>query len=150
MYGRELSREECTLDIREDSTLGCFPLSFPEGQEVCYYSLRLKDAEGHQLSDNFYVQGRETDNFKALLDLPEARVKTGWDAGVLTLKNVSDVPAMMLRLIALDPGTGERVLPAVYSDNYFHLMPGEERSIAVSSWDGVTPVEVAVRGFNLR
>jgi hypothetical protein len=36
----------------------------------------------------------------------------------------------MLRL-NLKGDDGEQVLPVIYSDNYFHLMPGEERQVSV-------------------
>jgi len=148
MYGRELSRKERIFVSYEDSTFECFPLNFPDGQEVCYYSLILDNAEGTVISENIYVQGRETDNFKALLELPEAKLDSKWDGEVLKLSNKGNIPAMMIRIQALDPKTGERILPAVYSDNYFHLMPGQTRSIEVRSWDG-SPVKPLVEGFNL-
>lgn len=148
MYGRELSRTSVTVDSAEDSTVECFVLDKPVGQEVFYYSLSLTDGNG-TVSENFYVQGRETDNFKALRELPDARVRCRMEGDSLTLENVSDVPAMMIRIIARDSRTGERILPAVISDNYFHLMPGETRTVTVRSWDGSRTVKPEIKGFNL-
>lgn len=150
MYGRELSASECSLSSREDSTVGCFGLGVPEGQAVYYYSLKLTDAEGRLLSENFYVLGRETDNFKALHRLPKAKVKYRMEGDRLTLENLSDTPAMMIRIIARDAGTGEQILPAVISDNYFHLMPHEKRTVTLKAWEGDNRIiKPEIRGFNL-
>ena len=152
MYGNVLDSVQKELESREDSTVPCFPLTGPSGQEVYYYKLSLTGADG-LLSENFYVLGRETDNFKALRSLPESKLRStvaddGNGGAILTLENVSDVPAMMVRIIARDAKTGEQVLPAVISDNYFHLMPGEKKTISIRSWDGAAKVFPEIRAFN--
>jgi exo-1,4-beta-D-glucosaminidase len=38
-------------------------------------------------------------------------------------------PALMVRVKAVRNKTGDRILPAIYSDNYVSLMPGETRTI---------------------
>jgi hypothetical protein len=47
---------------------------------------------------------------------------------------------------------GDRILPAIYSDNYIALMPGEKRSIQTEVEDadarGEKPT-IVVDGFNL-
>jgi hypothetical protein len=48
--------------------------------------------------------------------------------------------------------TGDRILPALYSDNYVSLMPGERRTIAIEVEDADTRGEaprVTVDGFNV-
>ena len=71
---------------------------------------------------------------------------------LVTIENTSKVPAMMLRLNLLD-GDGGQILPVSYSDNYFHLLPGEKRSVEVSWNEADTrqgnPV-VEVTGFNVK
>lgn len=135
MYGKELARQEFVLDSREDTTVPCFGMTVPD-EDVYYYKLVLAEGDA-VVSDNFYVLGRETDNFKALLGLPAADLRGKQDvkdAGdrwevTLTLRCVGKVPAMMVRLMARS--RGERVLPVHYSDNYFHMMPGETRTVKV-------------------
>jgi hypothetical protein len=69
----------------------------------------------------------------------------------VTLTNDGDVPALMLRLKLVSKSTGEMLLPVIYSDNYFSLMPGESREIAIEAapedLSGTTGLEVT--GFNL-
>ena len=45
------------------------------------------------------------------------------------LHNASASPALMVRLKAIREKTGDRILPAIYEDNYVTLMPGERRTI---------------------
>jgi len=70
----------------------------------------------------------------------------------VNIKNSSATPAMMLRL-NLKASDGDQILPVDYSDNYFHLMPGEERTVNIG-WNkadergGVAAIEVS--GFNVK
>ena len=131
---------EAPLDICEDETVVCFPLEFPaELTEVYFIRLRLTDAAGTVLSENLYWRGREEGNLKALRTVaqasPEWKVtRTSNDtehAFELTVRNDGPVPALMLRLKVMDSGTGDLVLPVLYSDNYFFLMPGESKTVRV-------------------
>lgn len=71
--------------------------------------------------------------------------------GIVTIWNPNTTPALMLRLNLLRSG-GQQILPVIYSDNYFHLMPGERRTINISYKlaDGMgDEPHVDVTGFNL-
>ncbi len=48
------------------------------------------------------------------------------------LSNQDKVPALMLHLSARGSQNHERLLPVIYSDNYFFLMPGESKTVSVS------------------
>ena len=39
---------------------------------------------------------------------------------------------MMTRLMARGSKTQARLLPVIYSDNYFFLMPGESKTVTIS------------------
>ena len=160
MYGKCVWESSCTLDIHEDETCRCFPLEVPEDiTEVYFVKLSLSDAEGKLVSDNFYWQGREEGDLKALKSLPEARVsirvsrsrRTGGSVLTATLANKGNVPAQMLRLKVLDSRTGDLVLPVWYSDNYFFLMPGENRTVSARVRDEDCHGRPVLRleGFNL-
>ena len=45
------------------------------------------------------------------------------------LRNAGSAPALMVRVKAVGEKSGERILPAIYSDNYIALMPGERQTI---------------------
>src|SRR5579875_1454249 len=70
-----------------------------------------------------------------------------------TLANPAATPALMVRLKAVRESSGDRILPALYSDNYIALMPGERRVIRVEVADrdtrGQRP-QIAISGFNVK
>ncbi|MDR0543481.1 MAG: discoidin domain-containing protein [Dysgonamonadaceae bacterium] len=151
--------KEALLDIKEDATVAIFPLEFPETLADAYF-IKLTLAEnGKVLSDNFYWRGKEDGNLKALLNVPKVTLasktvskKTGAEwLLTTTLKNETASPAMMIRLKVVGKG-GERILPVFFSDNYFFLMPGEEKTVTMKFTDkdarGETPA-VEISGFNL-
>jgi hypothetical protein len=58
----------------------------------------------------------------------------------------------MVRLKVVRDRSGDRILPALYSDNYVALMPGEERTIATELRHADTRGEaprMVVEGFNV-
>ena len=153
--GRALDGYEVPVDIREDSTAVLAALPVPEDVTPVYYvKLELADAAGTPVSTNFYVQGKEEGNLQALNGLGKASVKvsmTGKGPWKVTLTNQGNTPALMLRLKLVSKSTGEMILPVIYSDNYFSLMPGEKREIGIEAAPedlcGKTGLEVS--GFNL-
>ena len=70
-----------------------------------------------------------------------------------TLDNTSSTPALMVRLKAVREKSGDRILPAIYSDGYVALMPGEKRGITTELREadtrGETP-RIVVEGFNVK
>jgi hypothetical protein len=53
----------------------------------------------------------------------------------------------MVRL-SLRDRAGERVLPALYSDNYFWLLPGESRSITVTTPSSASGLKLTAIPYN--
>lgn len=59
---------------------------------------------------------------------------------------------MMVRL-NLKGSDGEQILPVIYSDNYFSLMPGEKKIVSIQWKDEDTrgrTAHVDVTGFNVK
>lgn len=158
MYGKVLSCTSEAIDSPEDSTVPCMGFEVPDC-DVYYLRLTLNQGES-AVSENTYVLGRQTDDFKALHQLAKAKLKversteqagSEWITRV-QLENCGDTPALMIRLTAMERRGGERVLPVSYSDNYFHMMPGEKREILVKV-DAENCAEapyIRVKGFNVK
>ena len=154
--GRLLSSDEASVSSSEDSNIPVMKLRAPGADvEVYYVKLELKDGSGKVLSDNFYIQGSEYGNLKAVRTLPAAKVKKtvrfSGESATVTLRNTGKTPALLLRL-TLKGSDGDEILPVDYSDNYFSLLPGESRTVEVrwSSFDarGLSP-EITLSGMNL-
>ena len=148
------------LDSAEDSVRSPIPLQYPAGLTPVHF-LRLRLAHGSEIvSENFYLRGIEEGNFKAIRALPkvqvEAATRVQQAAGrwllITDLHNASSSPALMVRVKAVREKSGDRILPALYSDNYIALMPGERRTIRTELENADTRGErpkVVVEGFNV-
>jgi hypothetical protein len=69
-----------------------------------------------------------------------------------TLKNATSTPALMMRLNVTGSKDGQRILPVFFSDNYFSLLPNEEKTVTMKLFDIDTRGEkpkVEISGFNL-
>jgi len=152
--------KSATLDSAEDSAAAPFAMEYPEGLTAVHF-IRLELRRGGDLvSENFYWRGTEEENYRALRSLPKVRVESSTTAErrqdrwllVTNLQNRSKDPALMVRLKAVREKSGDRILPAIYSDGYVALMPGESRRITTELRDADTRGEkprVVVEGFNV-
>jgi hypothetical protein len=161
MDGSGAWSKSCEVASAEDTTVKCFPLDF-SGELSSAHFVKLTLCNGEDiLSDNFYIRGVEENNYQAIRTMSKAvvrkncSVKRGdngeWSA-VVTLRNNSDVPALMIRLNVVGAKDGKQVLPVFYSDNYFSLLAGEERTVEIS-WKDVdtrgNKAKIAVSGYNV-
>lgn len=113
----------------EDMTLDMMKVEVPEEIAGAYFlRLTLIDDRGAIKSVNDYVNTTIENDRKSLHDMDLAQVTAVATGKRITITNPGNVPAVMLRL-NLKGDDGEQILPAIYSDNYFHLMPGESRTI---------------------
>jgi hypothetical protein len=135
--GKRIDLKTAAVESREDSTASCIRMRYPTGLTPVHF-LRLRLLRGEEaLSSNFYLRGIQEGDFRAIRELPKASVKAATkveqkdEHWLLTteVRNDSRWPALMVRLKAVREKSGDRILPAIYSDNYIALMPGESRSI---------------------
>ncbi len=154
-------QKSATLDSREDSTATPIAIEYPAGLTPVHF-IRLKLSRGEELvSENFYWRGLENGNYRALRELPKVKLEAATkvekrgDRWLLEteLRNPSAQPALMVRAKAVREKSGDRILPAIYSDNYVSLMPGETRVIRTELENADTRGErptIVVEGFNLQ
>ncbi len=161
LAGRRIWSESAPLDSEEDSCVPTLRLPYPAGITSVHF-LRLQlTASGRLVSQNLYWRGLEPENYRALRDLPPARVslrqarQAGGGQWRLTaaLRNEAATPALLARLQVRGEGDHARILPAFFDDNYLTLMPGESRKVRVrvraEDCRGQSP-ELALDGLNIR
>ena len=153
--------QTASVDSPEDSDVSPIKMEYPAGLSAVHF-IRLKLTRGGRPDlRELLLRGLEEGNLRAIRDLPkvnveaETRVERRGDRWVLTtdLHNTSRQPALMVRLKAVREKTGDRILPAIYSDNYVSLMPGERRTIRTDLADADTRGEhprIEIEGFNVR
>ena len=133
-------------------TLDMMQVEVPTEIAGAYFlRLTLIDDKGQMRSMNDYVNTTIENDRKSLHDMRQTQVSTAVDGNNITITNQGHVPAVMLRL-NLKGDDGEQILPVIYSDNYFHLMPGESRTISIE-WKaedarGCNPI-VEITGMNI-
>ncbi len=130
---------------------------------VHFVYLQLRERQGRLLSENLYWRGAEDDpdNFTALNSMPLVRldvqatrreVAGGKCLLDVSLRNPSKSMALLSHLQLRRQGSGERVLPVFYSDNYLSLLPGQTRSLVIEARSadlaGEQPL-LAVDGWNV-
>ncbi|HWS01246.1 MAG TPA: glycoside hydrolase family 2 TIM barrel-domain containing protein [Prolixibacteraceae bacterium] len=147
-------------------------------REVYFLDLKLKNAAGEIVADNFYWLATQTDQMawdktlwfytpqKAYADFtkingmipvnPEvSKVETvEGEEGVvtLTLKNPAKAISFFTEIVLEKKAAGAPVLPQFLSDNYISLLPGETKTVVIryhlKDLNGDQPV-IKVQGINL-
>ena len=178
--GKQVDSHEGNLDITADAATKAFDLPKPANLSTTYFlKLDLHDASGQLLSDNFYWLstkpdtldwGRRKDtvytpqkdfaDFTALNSLPQVKLDLSTEVrheagkGILTVKvkNPSASVAFQVHLRVTKGKDGDDVVPIFWGDNYFSLLPGEEKTVSASAdptdAEGATPI-LEVDGYNI-
>ena len=110
--------------------------------DVHFIRLKLKDKNGKLISENNYWRGNDRRDFTALNQLPKAELKVsskmeqkGEKAEIratIGLPKSAKSVAFAVHVQAVRTVDGERILPAIMNDNYFTLMPGENKEITIN------------------
>ena len=114
--------------------------------------LVLSDRKGKVVTINDYMmRGEGTEDFKALNSVGKAQIKArkvSSQDGVLRyeITNTTGNIAFNLKFNLCDEKTGKIILPAYFSDGYFHLLPGEKRTLEVHS---PSTGAIMVEGYNV-
>ncbi len=160
MDGTVQWHKSATLDSKDDSVESPIKIEYPSSLSAVHF-IRLKLTRGADtISKNFYLRGTEEGNYRAIRELPKVKVEAKTQVAkqgsiwqlITTLNNISRQPALMVRVKAVREKSGDRILPAIYSDNYVALMPGETRIIQTELDDADTRGErpaIVLDGFNV-
>jgi hypothetical protein len=149
-----------SLDSAEDSVASCMQMEYPTGLTAVHFLRLTLSRAGNPVSANLYLRGAQEGNYRAIRQLPKAIVKTATDVArkgdqwqlTTRLRNNSAYPALMVRLKVVREKSADRILPVIYGDNYFTLMPGEQRTVRTEVHHADTRGEkprMVVGGFNV-
>jgi exo-1,4-beta-D-glucosaminidase len=182
LEGKLLADKEESLDVPADASVKGFDLPKAEGLTMTFFvKLDLRNLRGKTVSSNFYWLSAKPDtldwahkqdtvytpqaefgDLTGLNSLPQVKLQTTalveQTAGAATgkahvrVKNPSSSVAFQVRLRLANKKGDLDVVPVFWEDNYFSLLPGEERIISVSydtaNLQGAHPV-IQVGGFNI-
>lgn len=177
-----LSEKEESVDVPPDAAVKAFELPKPDGLTMTFFlKLELRDARNKTVDENFYWLSTKADtldwahkqdtvytpqaefgDLSGLNSLPQIKLQTSstlerGDAAssgktLVRVKNTSSSLAFQIRLRLANKKDDSDVVPVFWADNYFSLLPGEERTISVT-YDtaelcGTRPV-IQVSGYNI-
>lgn len=169
---QKVFEESAVVDLPSDGVANdVITIRFPENiSQVHFIKLRLADANGKEVSSNFYwrsndkyegkntLTGPATSGFEDLNRLKQSKVKlshkTRSDNGRyyvdITVKNVSRSIAFFNQLQLLD-GRMSPIRPSFYTDNFFSLMPGEKKTVTIETSEALTEqgAVLKLKGWNI-
>jgi exo-1,4-beta-D-glucosaminidase len=182
VYNLDLTEKfskEAVLDVTPDSSTRVFVIPEIQGLTTTYFvRLTLADSRGKPVSSNFYWLSTKPEvlnwekstwyytptksfaDLTALQNLPPVELKVASrtkhkndeDVAHVTVENPSPHLAFSVHLRITKGRGGEELLPILWQDNYFPLMPGEKREITATyrteDLQGTSPV-VEVDGWNV-
>ena len=154
LKGRKIySRNEKGINIEANSKKEIFKAETADIAGTYILRLTLADSKGKVLSQNDYImKGKGTEDYQALNSIPAVKLKarslspTSEGKKRVEISNPSGNIALNLKLNLRCSETGEIILPAYFSDGYFHLLPGEKRIIEVSS---PASGSISIEGYNI-
>jgi hypothetical protein len=148
-------------EVRASMSKKLFPVSgFLNGlnkREGVFVSLKLFSEQKQLLSENLYWLPGVDGNYTALQQMKKAPLivsakKINVKQISVTLTNKAGSPVAFFNRIALiNSETGQRILPAFFSDNYISILPGESKTVTVDFTDknGAVKKQIEVYGWNV-
>lgn len=121
-----------------------------------FVHLQLRDEQKNLISDNLYWTPDASGKYSGLNQIKKANLNVTARAlksgkVEITLTNPAGNPvAFFNRVSVVDKNTGERILPAFYSDNYLSVVPGDQKKIEVEFTETAQSSSViTVSGWNV-
>ncbi len=146
--------KELKFSIEADRYKELFTLPEIADLTTAYFvKLELKDQAGKVVSDNFYwFSSKDEPDLRDISKLQKVdldvkyEISYEFDEAVVkaTVRNTSARLAFFNRFMITKGKGGEEVLPTFWSDNFFSLLPGEEKTVTArfdkQDLDGEEPV----------
>lgn len=155
-----------TLDVGPDSSTRVFILPEIAGLSGTYFvSLTLGDVSRNfywlsskpetldwDKSNWYYTPTKTFADYSSLNALPMVELQTGVRSApgstTVTVTNPGKAIAFGVHLKVTRASDGEEILPVLWEDNYFALLPGETRTVT-ASYQGKEAGAVEVEGWNV-
>jgi exo-1,4-beta-D-glucosaminidase len=134
--------------------------------DVHFIRLDVYDTRGNLIADTFYwrsnddYQGKKTYSgplYSGFQDIEKlktvtllTKAKKDGDTYIIMLKNPSDALAFMIRVKLADPKSAKPIRPAFYTDNFFSLLPGEEKTVKIEPYRVPDSASIIMDGWNVK
>ncbi|MEU8632567.1 discoidin domain-containing protein [Amycolatopsis sp. NPDC048633] len=144
-----------TVDVAPVAAGKAFVVPFADALPALHLlRLTLTDAHGAVLSENTYWRYRTDTAMRGLNQLSRTQLSadlrsSGKDGYTATIRNTGRTVAAMVRLSLRERNGTDRVLPTLYGDNYFWLLPGESRVVGINPQRTVKQPRLSVEAYNV-
>ena len=162
---KERYSKEVNVDVMADESKKIVFPGMPSSAGALFFlKLKLTDAEGKDISSNFYwlsSKGDEKADFTALNTLPKVdlsysvsplRKENGKCYLTMEIENPSKSLAFAVNPKIISQSSKDLILPVFWEDNYFALLPGEKRTVKAefieADLNGAVPA-LALDGWNI-
>ncbi len=159
LQGKKLFTKETSYNAPANERVNCFVPDLPDNlPELYLLRLELRDAKGNILSQNDYWKAKNKESYLQFDQLKPQQLtgtvkmpKFTFLKTKITITNPGKEMAVNIKLSLRDKLTGEVLLPAYFSDGYFHLLPGESREITLDIPEGVADNGwyISAEGYNV-
>jgi hypothetical protein len=156
-----LWEKKATSEIAPNTYRDLFSIPPVNRLSPLYFVKLILKKKDEVVSENFYwLNSNKPSDWRDLNRLPMVKLKTEknivkqGDKRIVNLRieNPSDQLAFFIHLAVIKGNNGEEVLPILWDDNYFSLLPNETRVITATfdekALDGAEPV-IDVGGYNI-
>jgi hypothetical protein len=159
LNGKLFKMEAKSIVVPADTLAECFDISTIElpKNELFIMKLTLADKAGKQVSINdYWLQGKGCNDYKSLKNIGTAQVKvlksTANKDGSYNfiIKNNSTNMALGVKLNLVNTQTNQYILPALFSDGFFAMLPNEERTIQLTDCNDMKGYEIKIEGLNIK
>jgi mannosylglycoprotein endo-beta-mannosidase len=158
MHGKLLSEQKKPVTLEAHDMILLNKIDLPKaGYEVFFLKLQLTD-QGKVLDENLYWLSNKPRSYDKLNELEKVSLKTAInknDEGhaVIVISNPKNETAFFIRLKIMN-AKNELVLPSYFTDNYFTLLPGDEKQVELDfstnkSPDSHDALTLVVEGWNV-
>lgn len=158
MHGKLLSEQKNPVNLNANDVILLNKIVLPkDNNEVYFLRLQLIDRE-KILDENLYWLSNKPHSYEKLNELKKLIVKTaiiksGEDQAVIVMSNLNSETAFFIRLKIMN-GKNELVLPSFLTDNYFTLLPGDEKQVGLdlsesNSQGSRDELRLVVEGWNM-
>lgn len=159
LHGKLVNELTRTVDLKSQVALLLDKITLPAGDDEVYF-LKLELRDGDIVRDeNLYWLTNKSGSYRKLNDLAivtlDTKIEKGQDNHAsIRISNKENEPAFFIRLKVIN-SENELLLPSFFSENYFTLMPGEEKKIELEfpsshkSADG-EQLTLGLEGWNIQ
>ena len=158
IHGKLISELKNPVSLKSNEVTLLNKVILPKADDGIYF-LKLELSDGAKMIDeNLYWLSNKSHSYEKLNELKNITVnnaikKSGDGHSVIEISNPADETAFFIRLKITD-SKGELVLPAYFTDNYFTLLPGDEKQIGLDLTESKNQgkedeLKLVVEGWNI-